>query len=152
MPCRFYLFYFPLYSLRYRSWWLCTGQNKFYRIFTSFAIKFCFSFSSTGLPVAATVDTLTITTPSTPASNIGVQLGNYTNDILDDIGVDYMYLFIAKDWDALSPDLSSVVHPSNLFSTPIPTSDTTRVTSSTPNMECVCLFAILVYWQHIWGR
>ena len=51
---------------------------------------------STELPVTAIVDTSTIAKPSDPESNIRFQLGNYTDDMLDELGVDNMRLLIAK--------------------------------------------------------
>ena len=94
---------------------------------------------STRLPVAATVDTSTVTHSPSPASTIGFQLGNYTDDMLDALGVDDMGLLIDRDRDryALSPDLPSVVQPSTLFSTPVPASNATPIASSTPKMDRV---------------
>ena len=45
-----------------------------------------------------------------------------------------MRLLIAKDRNALSPDLSSAIQPYNFFSTSAPASDTTLATSLTPKM------------------
>jgi len=70
---------------------------------------------STGLPVAATVDPSTVTHPSSPASTIGFQLGNYTDELLDTLRVDDMCLLIDRACTALSPELPLAVQPSIIF-------------------------------------
>lgn len=55
--------------------------------------------------------------------------------MLDEFGLGEMRYLIAKDRHALSPNLPSVVQPSNIFYTPAPASDTNPVTSSTPKID-----------------
>ena len=57
--------------------------------------------------------------------------------MLDELGVNDIRLINTKNRNTLFPDLPLVVQPSNLFSTPVPASDTTSFTSSTPKMDCV---------------
>ena len=137
MLCGSYLSYFPLCSILCRSRRSRTGQKNIYRIFASFATNSCFSFLFTGLPIAATFDTSTVAKPPSAVSNVSFQLGDYTDDILDELGVDDMRLFMAKTRNTLSPDLPSTYQPSNLFSTPTHASDTTPTTSSTPKIDRV---------------
>ena len=51
-------------------------------------------------------------------------------------GVDDMRLLIDRARTAILPDLPLAVQPA-IFSTPVPTSNATRITSSTPKIDCV---------------
>ena len=73
---------------------------------------------STGLLVAATVDTSTIVTLSSLESNTGFQLDSNTDDMLDDLGMDDIRLLVAKYRNILSSDSPSAVQSYKIFSTP----------------------------------
>ena len=85
-------------------------------------------------------DILVVKNPPCPVENLSFKLGNFSDDILSEMGVDQMRILLMDSRDALSSATTSFtvsVQPTTLFSTTPFLSSVTPISFLTPKMDRV---------------